>query len=249
MGLRDAARLLEPLRIDERLLCEIARLRVFLLHCVQLAQTQQHMTSSNFEIGRVAELQRSLKVRSCTIEVADGHERQPEVVLRAGERDQVPKGLEYFHRASRKQNGTIEPAELAVGDPDVAHELGPPTHVKQWAGALNRLLIETDCLAPDAGGQVRGRKCVQYLHIQPPRLRVEFATRIKRFLPEPDRVRLLPHLGYRRLHSHTFDKRHRVRGSGELSPSFRDHVLAAIDPAELNVGRRQEYANLALARL
>ncbi len=196
----------------------------------------------------MAELQRSLKVRSCTIEVADSHEREPEVILRAGERDQVPKGLEYFHRASREQNGTIEPAELAVGDRHVAHEFGPPTHVKQWAGALNRLLIETDCLLPEAGGQVCGRKCVQYLHLEPARNRVEFATRIKRVLSEPDRVRLLPHLGYRRLHCHAFDKRHGVRGSGELGPSFRDHVLAAIDPAELNVGRRQEYANLALAR-
>src|SRR5258708_11418692 len=149
------------------------------------------MTSSNFEIGRVAELQRSLKVRSCTIEGADGHERQPEVVLGGGERDQVPKGLEYFHRASRKQNGTIEPAELAVGDPDVAHELGPPTHVKQWAGALNRLLIETDCLVPDAGGQVRGPNCVQYLHLEPARNRVKLTPRIKRILPQPDRVRPL----------------------------------------------------------
>src|SRR5260370_1001438 len=150
------------------------------------------MTSSHFEIGRVAELQRSLKVCSCTIEVADGHERQPEVVLRAGERDQVTKGLEYFHRARRKQNGATEPAELAVGDRDVPHELGPPTHVKHWAGALNRLLIETDCLLPEAGGQVCGRKCVQDLHLEPARNRGGFATRIKRVLSERDRVPLLP---------------------------------------------------------
>ena len=234
--------------LAQRLLGQFVRLIDLAFLHRELAQAQEHLAATGFEIGLVAKLERAVEVAAGGVQVPAGHQDQAQVVLRASQRDPVAQHLEDHDRAHRVPGGGLPLPNLLVRGAERAVHARNPAQVEHRTAGLDRRFVRGDRAIPLTVGDVGAGEDAQQPSLGRRGHRFQAAADAQRQLGQRDRVFGLRHVRERGLGADALGQHHAIVHGLEVGTGLGEQGGRVVRLGRTQVGLAQQEADPAEAR-